>query len=350
MSDFLRQGLSKVEAYVPGEQPSGEAQFVKLNTNENPYPPSPVVEHAVRHFDACSLRLYPDPVCTELRTQAARVYRVSPEQIFVGNGSDEVLALIMRIAIDPGDRVVYPYPTYVLYRTLAQIAGGEPVEVELEEDFSLPPDFPAQAGRVTFLACPNSPTANLFRPERIEATLDEAKGLVVVDEAYADFIGVSMLDRLDRYANLVVLRTLSKSYGLAGLRVGFAFANRNLIEALYRVKDSYNVNRFSQVVARAALSDAGYMKATVARIINSRLKAVDRLKQRGFRVYPTAANFLFAEHERLSGRQIQQELRAKGILVRYFDQRRLQQGVRITIGTEEQMERLYQALDEIQSA
>ncbi len=347
MCYFLRQNLQAIEAYIPGEQPVAEDGYVKLNTNENPYPPSPVVEHAVRHFDADSLRTYPDPVFSELRQQAARVYRVPAEQVFIGNGSDEVLSLILRIAVDPGDRVVYPYPSYVLYRTLAQIAGAEPVEVDLNEDFSLPEEFPRQAGKVTFLARPNSPTANLFAQELIEQTLEREQGLVVVDEAYADFIGVTMVDQLARYANLVVLRTLSKSYSLAGLRVGLAFAGREVTEALYRVKDSYNVGGFAQVVAQAALSDMGYMKANVARIINTRLRAVDCLARRGFRVYPTAANFLFAEHERLSGSEVYETLKDKRVLVRYFDQRRLQAGVRITIGTDEQMECLYRALDEI---
>jgi len=347
MANYYRDSLKDVEAYVPGEQPRDIEQYIKLNTNENPYPPSPVVEHTVRHFNAEDLRVYPDPVFSELRRRAASVFKVPAERIFVANGSDEALSLIMRIAIDPGDRVAYPYPTYVLYRTLAQIAGAETVEVDLREDFNLPEDFPEKAGKVTFLARPNSPTANLFDQQVVEQTLSRSSGLVVVDEAYAAFSGTTMLDHLDRYPNLVVLRTLSKSYGLAGLRVGFAFAGAEVIEALYRVKDSYNINAFSQAVAQAALSDVGYMKSTAAQIIQTRRRALDRLVRQGFRVYPSAANFVFAEHERLSGKQIYEALKDKKILVRYFDQRRLQAGVRISIGTEEQMERLGEVLDEI---
>ena len=336
-----------MEPYIPGEQPQDIEAYTKINTNENPYPCSPVVEHAVRHFNAQRLRVYPDPVCRELRRQAARVYGIPAEQIFIGNGSDEILSLIMRIVVDPGDPVVYPYPTYVLYRTLTQIAGGKPVEIDLTSSFDLPEDFPAQAGKVTFLARPNSPTANLFDMARVLETIEEKRGLVVVDEAYADFSGSTLLDYVGEYSNLLVLRTLSKSYCLAGLRLGLAFGSPEVIEAFYRVKDSYNVNAFSQAVAKAALSDVGYMKETTARIISTRRQAVGALGDRGFRVYPTAANFLFAEHERFSGREIYEGLKDRRVLVRYFDAPRLDKGVRITIGTDEEMEKLYTALDEI---
>jgi len=200
---WLRPALERVEAYVPGEQPRDVEQYVKLNTNENPYPPSPVVEHAVRHFRMETLRVYPDPVCMRVRQEASRIYKVPVSQIFVGNGSDEVLSLLMRIAISPGDRVVYPYPTYVLYRTLAQIADAEPVEIDLKNDFSLPADFAGQAGQMTIFARPNSPTSNVFDSEIVEETLLRRRGLVVLDEAYAAFSGVTMIDDLARHPNQI---------------------------------------------------------------------------------------------------------------------------------------------------
>ncbi len=346
---WLRPALERVEAYVPGEQPRDVEQYVKLNTNENPYPPSPVVEHAVRHFRMETLRVYPDPVCTKVRQEASRIYKVPVSQIFVGNGSDEVLSLLMRIAISPGDRVVYPYPTYVLYRTLAQIADAEPVEIDLKDDFSLPADFAAQAGQLTIFARPNSPTSNVFDSTIVEETLLRRRGLVVLDEAYAAFSGVTMIDELARHPNLVVIQTLSKSYSLAGLRVGLAFGSPEIIEAFYKVKDSYNVDAFAQAVAYAALTDVGYMKENAARIIQTRLAAVDELSRRGFRVYPSSANFVFAEHKKLSGREVYEGLKERRVLVRYFNQRRLMGGVRISMGTEEDMTRLYAALDEIVS-
>lgn len=344
---FFRANIDELQAYVPGEQPRDLSKYVKLNTNENPYPPSPVVEHAVRQFDAEKLRTYPDPVFSKLRRLASQVYKLPAENIFVGNGSDEILSLIMRIAVDPGDKVAYPYPTYVLYKTLAEIAGGRPVEVELQENFALSEDFPASAGKVSLFARPNSPTGNLFHQEIIEKTLENRAGIVVVDEAYGEFSGASMIELAPKYDNLVVLRTLSKSYSLAGLRVGFSFAGAAITEALYKVKDSYNLDVFSQAIAYAALSDVGYMKSNAAQIIETRRRSRERLAARGFHVYPSAANFVFAEHKELDGRTVYEELKSRKVLVRYFDQPRLRGGVRITIGTPEQMLRLDEALGEI---
>jgi histidinol-phosphate aminotransferase len=344
---WFRKSMAAVEAYIPGEQPRELKAFVKLNTNENPYPPSPVVEHTVRHFNADLLRIYPDPVCRSVRQLASKVYKVPAEQIFVANGSDEALSMLIRMAIDPGDPVVYPYPTYVLYRTLTQIGGGTPIEVDLDEKFNLPRDFAEKAGKLTFFARPNSPTGNLFDLEIIQETLDRRQGLVVVDEAYAEFAGSTALDLLPDYENLVVLRTLSKSYSLAGLRLGFAFASESVMEEFYRIKDSYNVDAFAQAVAYAALSDVGYMKSTAVQIIECRRRAFTELAERGFRVWPSGANFVFAEHGKLSGREIYEGLKEEKILVRYFNQRRLEAGIRITIGTSEQMQALYQALDRV---
>lgn len=333
--------------YVPGEQPQ-DRRYIKLNTNENPYPPSPQVIEAVRAAAHEDLRLYPDPVANALRDRAAAVYGVRRENILVGNGSDELLSLIMRACVSRGDRVVYPYPTYSLYDTLVTIEEGEVVHLPYAEDFSLPSGLAAAGGRVTLVCHPNSPSGTAVPMAALAALARDVPGLLIIDEAYVDFADASALELVQRYDNVIVLRTFSKSFSLAGMRVGLAFAAAGLIDQFLKVKDSYNVTRLSIVAATAALEDLAWMTANVARIRRTRSRLTDGLRARGFAVSPSQSNFVLA---RCAGRTLEGvylDLKARGILVRYFAVPELRDALRITVGTDDEVDALLAALREIE--
>ena len=343
---WTRKDLETVNGYTPGEQPKNR-ELIKLNTNENPYGPSPRVGETLSALSADSLRLYPDPVATQLRQKASEVYDVPPEWIIAGNGSDEVLAMLLRCAVSPGEKVLMVYPTYSLYPILAQIAGGAPESIDLREDQSLPESLAECRARVLFLANPNSPIGTVFPQEAIEGLCEKGDKIVAVDEAYADFAGVTSLPLLRKYENIVVFRTLSKSYSLAGVRLGLAFCRGEIREAMFKVKDSYNVNRITQELAIAALRDPEHMEQNVSKIVATRKRLRDALESLGFEVPQSGANFLFAKPPQGNARRIQNALREKGILVRFFNAHALDNGLRITIGTDDEIDRLIQTLKEI---
>jgi histidinol-phosphate aminotransferase len=332
-----------MQGYVPGEQPQGRA-FIKLNTNENPYPPSPAVLAALQAAIDGDLRLYPDPVANAVRDRAAQRYGLRREQILVGNGSDELLSLILRACVGPNDRVVYPYPTYSLYDTLVALQEGTAVHVPYGRDFVLPNGLAEAAGKVTFLCHPNSPSGTAVPLSAIDALARASEGLVVVDEAYVDFADESALPLLARHENLVVLRTFSKSFSLAGMRVGLAMGSAELIAELMKVKDSYNVTRLSITAAAAALDDYDWMLANVARIRQTRGRLTAELRSRGFDVLDSQTNFVLARKPGQRLEPIYLQLKDRGILVRYFDTPELSDALRITVGTEEQTDALLQAL------
>lgn len=344
---LLRPHIERLAAYVPGEQPQAPG-WIKLNTNENPYL-APTVVEALRREAAAPHNLYPDPTCQELRQRLGKLYDWPADQIIVGNGSDELLRLILTACVGEGERVVFPYPSYALYLTLAEIHHALPVEIELDEDFQLPlAAFVAANGKATFVAQPNAPTGTLHAAGTLRALCAGVQGVVVADEAYVDFAGEggSALELLADHPNLVVVRTMSKEFGLAGMRVGYAFAARSLIAGLYKVKDSYNVNRLSQIAALAALdARAEYARQNHA-LARRRDDLAALLRQRfAFRVWPSSANFLFVDTRPHAARTLFEQLRDRRILVRYWDQRRLGHYLRITIGTEEEMAVLVTALD-----
>jgi histidinol-phosphate aminotransferase len=297
----------------------------------------------VRAADA-SVRLYPDPEARALRARAAAVYGVPPEAILAGNGSDELLTLLVRAIVDPGDRVAFPVPTYSLYETLVAVQGGEAVRVPFPADFSLPPDLAAARARLTLLCNPNSPSGTLVPAVRVEALARAVSGVLVVDEAYVDFARETSLPLLRRLDNVVVLRTFSKSFSLAGLRVGLAFGPPALLAGLRTVKDSYNVSRLSQAAAEAALGDLSAMEANVARVRATRAALAAGLTALGFAVLPSEANFVLARRPGVDLGPLARALAERDVLVRHFPVPGLADALRITVGTDEEVSVLLDAL------
>jgi len=331
----LRKNIAAITGYSPGEQPQ-DGEFIKLNTNENPYPPSPRVLRALRKAVNPSLRLYPDPLADGLRDLAASVYGGGVANVIAGNGSDELLAILARCLVGKGDRVVYPVPTYTLYDTLIAIQDGEKVTVDYPSDFTLPEKLFSESGSLTIIANPNSPSGTLIPLAQIERLARSVSGVLVVDEAYIDFAdvnGISAIPLIHRHSNLVVLRSFSKAFSLAGMRVGLAFAPEEIIQALIKAKDSYNLNSLSLVSATAALGDLPWMFRNVKRVQRTRKKLTQSLKRLGFTVYPSQANFVLVRKQGESLRWIYEELKKRKILVRYFDVPVLRDTLRITVGT-----------------
>lgn len=341
----IRETIARLEPYIPGKQI--DASVVKLNTNENPYPPSPRVKEILNGITDSACRLYPDARANPVREAAAAAFSVRPDEIVVGNGSDDVLAMIMRTFLDPGDRIAVGDPTYTLYSTLAAMQAAETCVFPLAGDFSLPDEFFRAAVKLAFLPNPNAQTGTLFPRTTIERLCAECSGMVVVDEAYASFAGMTVIDMIRTFDNLIVTRTLSKSHSLAGLRVGFGIARSEIIEHLMKVKDSYNVNAVSQAAAVAALADGAYVAETVAAVIATRTWFGDALRDREWTVVGSAANFILASPPGCDPGTLVEALERRGFLVRYFDTSRLRQFIRISMGTDEQMQALLQCLDDI---
>ena len=342
MQTYFRPNIAAMTGYVPGEQIE-DPGIIKLNTNENPYPPSPKVYAALRKAINSSLRLYPEPLSTVLRSAAARVYGVQPSNIIAGNGSDELLSMLLRCFVGPGDRVAFPHPTYSLYDALIEIQDGARTAVDYPGDFSLPVTLAAQNAELTFLCNPNAPSGTLVSPTQIEELARSVAGILVVDEAYIDFAeseGASSIPLIGRLPNLIVLRTFSKSFSLAGMRIGLAFAPVEIIAGLMKVKDSYNLNRLSLVAATAALGDMPWMTRNTRRIQQTRKRLTSALKRIGYHVYPSHANFVLARKSGENLKRLYEELKRRKVLVRYFDVAGLQDCVRITIGTPKEIREL----------
>ena len=337
---LFRPAIDALDGYVPGEQPD-QRDVVKLNTNENAYPPSPRALKALRAIDAELLRRYPHPAADEFRRSAAAVLGVDPGWILAGNGSDDLLTMLMRAVAAPGRAVAYPVPTYVLYRTLAAMQEAPVVEVPFDDAYALPVDALARAAaELTIVANPNSPSGTAAAPDVLEALAARLDGVLVVDEAYVEFADRTALDLVRRSDRVVVLRTLSKSHGLAGLRLGFAVAQPQLLSGLAKVKDSYNVDAVAARVGAAAMRDVDHTRGTVARIREARSRLTAALAGLGFRVWPSQANFVLARPPDGDAGRLYDGLRSRGILVRYFDEPRLADALRITVGTEAQNARL----------
>jgi histidinol-phosphate aminotransferase len=344
---WIRASVRAVPPYVPGEQPAAGRRVIKLNTNENPYPPSPAVLEALRDAVDARVRLYPDPEAVALRTEASRLYDVPVDHIMAGNGSDELLALLLRAVVDPGDRVAFPVPTYSLYETLVAVQGGVCDTVAWPADWSLPPALGARDAKLTFLCNPNSPSGTLVPLAEVDVLAARLSGVLVVDEAYVDFAAATALPLVRRRANVVVLRTLSKSYSLAGLRVGLAFGAPALLAGLRTVKDSYNLNRLSQAAATAALADQATVRENVARVARTRARLVEGLRALGYDVPESHANFVLARTRGVDQAPVAAALAARDILVRHFTSHGLGDAVRITVGTDDEIDALLTALGAI---
>jgi histidinol-phosphate aminotransferase len=336
--------------YTPGEQ---IPDAIKLNTNEGAFPPSPRVMAALAAIGDETLRLYPDPFSSRLREAAARRYGVAPENVLAGNGSDDCLTILYRGFLEPGERVACPWPTYGLYDTLASIQGAELVRLPFRQTgrlYELPPDLARQKAKMIILANPNNPSATLIPVDKLRALADDVadKAVVVVDEAYVDFalgagVDASVLPYLGQHANLVVLRTFSKSYSLAGARLGLLFASAGIIEQLNKIKDSYNVNAITQALGVAALEDRATHESAIRRTLDERARLEGALAGAGLTWPESAANFLLVEiGERAE--PVYQALKQQGLLVRWWRYPELKTKLRISVGKPDENDRLIAAL------
>ena len=350
MSKFWSPIVATLKPYVAGEQPRIQ-NLTKLNTNENPYGPSPKAIAAMRGAVTDSLKLYPDPSALALRQSIARFYGVDADQVFVGNGSDEVLAHAFVALLKHEKPLLYPDITYSFYPTYCRLFGIEAVEIPLKDDFTIDlADYDRPCGAIV-LPNPNAPTGIGLPLAAIEKLVAEHPDQpVVVDEAYIDFGGESAIPLTKKYDNLLVVHTLSKSRSLAGLRVGYAIGQRPLIDALERVKDSFNsypLDRIAQAGGAAAVDDREWFDETRNKVIETRERVTGALRQRGFEVLPSQANFVFARHPAHSGEALARGLRERAVLVRHFAKPRISDFLRITIGTPEECDRLIAAVEEI---
>ena len=347
MSVRFRRNVERMKGYVPGEQPQ-EGGFVKLNTNENPYPPSPGVRRAILAEANGRLRLYPDPDATPLRRQAAVTYGFELPQVIAGNGSDDLLSMIAKAFIGEGDALCFPTPTYTLYDTLVRIQGGAVRSVPYPDDYSLPPALFRSRGRVTVVANPNSPSGTSVPLDDLARLADRTPGLLVIDEAYADFAEENALSLARERDNVIVLRTFSKSFSLAGMRIGLGFAHPRIVSGLAKVKDSYNMSRLGVAAGEAALRSIAWMERNAARIRKTRERLSSGLPEAGFTAFPSQSNFVLARRNGgKTAKPFYEGLKKRKILVRWFDTPRLRGCLRITVGTDPQIEAVLSALREI---
>jgi histidinol-phosphate aminotransferase len=355
---LFRPAIDRIEGYMPGEQPQ-EAGWVKLNTNENPYPPSPKVVEAIRAAAAGRLNLYPDPLATKFRKAAAPLFGVEPDWLLPANGSDENLTLLLRSFVDPGDLVAYPYPSYILYETLADIQGASHERLILNSDWSwnsarCSPII--ERAKLLLIPNPNSPSGNRWSADEILA-LVPPRGILVLDEAYGDFCDKPHQGELLRRPGaerIIITRSFSKSYSLAGVRLGFAIARPELIDGMLKAKDSYNCDTLSLAAGIAALDDQAWMQANVERVRSTRRRLTSELVRLGFAVVPSQANFVWATHARKPHKEIYEALKERKILVRYMRFPDVPDapdgtvtGLRISIGTDAEIDSLLGGLREI---
>jgi histidinol-phosphate aminotransferase len=347
---YLRTDIAAMAGYVPGFQPTDEAEWIKLNTNENPYPPSPAVREAILAElggDGASLRTYPSASSQALREIAGELYGFDPSWVIMANGSDEVLNNLVRACAGEGEEIGYVHPSYSYYATLAEIQGARVRTFGLTDDFRIA-DFPARyTGRLFFLTTPNSPLGFAVPLAYIGELASCCAGLLVVDEAYADFAEGNALDLVRRHDNVVVTRTLSKSYALAGMRLGLAIARPEIIAALDKIRDHYNLDRLAQAACGAALRDQRYFADCCGKICDTREWFSRELQAMGYSVIPSQGNFVFASPPDRDGKRVYEGLYGKKILVRYFSDPLLCHGLRISIGTREEMEATLSALKTI---
>ncbi|MCR4436515.1 MAG: histidinol-phosphate transaminase [Clostridiales bacterium] len=352
MSKYWSKIVQNIEPYTPGEQPR-DKRYIKLNTNENPYPPSPRVMAAIKNAADETLRLYPDPTCRELRSVVGRYYNVHEDQVFVGNGSDELLAFAFQAFFNPGKPILFPDISYSFYPVYAQLYNIHHELVPLEDDFSIPVEmFFKDNGGVIF-PNPNAPTAKAISEQAVASILKHNMDrVVIVDEAYIDFGGESVVKLIKEFPNLLVIQTLSKSRSLAGLRIGLAFGHADLIEGLNRIKNSFNsytVDRLALAGAAAAVEDDVYFRETTSKIIKTRDHVAGQMRELGFTVTDSKANFIFVSHPEYYAGTLYQQLRSRGILVRYFNRPRIDNFLRVSIGTDQEMNLFVKAVKEILS-
>ncbi|MBE9047510.1 histidinol-phosphate transaminase [Pleurocapsales cyanobacterium LEGE 10410] len=344
--NYFRQAIATMQGYTPGEQPKPGTPIIKLNTNENPYPPSPKAIEVLRNLNDEWLRRYPDPYARDFGNAVSEALKVPNDWIIVANGSDDLLNILIRACAEGKRKVVYPMPSYVLYRTLASLQPAETVEVPYPQDYRLPIDeLVAANGAVTLIATPNSPSGHLVPLDDLRELASRVSGVLAIDEAYVDFADYSALSLVREFDNVIILRTLSKGYALAGLRLGFGIANPEIISGLFKVKDSYNVDAVAILVGAAAMYDQEYKNVCAEKVKRSRTKLATDLSQIGFKVRDSQGNFLLVTPPDNQAAAIYQALKQQNILVRYFNLPGLDDKLRITVGTDEQNQKLLQAID-----
>jgi len=344
---YVRPAIAGMKGYVPGLQPDPCQKYIKLNSNENPFPPSPRVKEVLSRLNYEDLRIYPDPMSLELREKLGSIYGFSPDQTICGNGSDDILNIIVRTFVQPGEAIGLYEPTFPLYKVLGIIHGSRVIPVPVAEPYDRPPEPPADV-RVFFLANPNSPVGFGYPASLVAELAQRVKGIFVADEAYVEFARENALNLIRDFKNLIIVRTVSKSYSLAGARLGYAIGNEELIQEMFKVKDPFNVTRLTQAVVSAALEDQEYFRKNISEIIAIREWFTREVQTLGYRVVPSQANFLFPQPpQKGRGVKFYQRLFDRKILTRHYDEEGLRDGVRLTIGTREDMASALQVLKEI---
>jgi histidinol-phosphate aminotransferase len=348
---FVRPTVRDMDGYAPGEQPAPGSRVVKLNTNENPFPPSPKVMQAIREVEAEMLRRYPNPTADAFRDAAAKLFGVTRQHILAGNGSDDILTIATRTFVPPGGLLASPDPSYSLYPILARLQDAKFATVPWEGHWDLPVEglLDANADAI-YIVNPNAPSGTFVSPRRVAELAKKCKGLVLVDEAYADFAEENCVDLVKEFANVVVSRSLSKAYSLAGLRFGFAVGQPKVIDEMMKVKDSYNCDAISIAAATAAIEDQEYARFTWDHVKSERARVTDELTAIGFSVLPSQANFVLASVPDGRARELYEGLKAEGILVRYFARPGLADKLRVTIGTSQENNALLGVLKALTTA
>ena len=336
---YIRPEIAGIQGYEPGKQPQ-TSKIIKLNTNENPYPPSPAVGRAIQSAAQQNLQRYPDPLATAFRIRAGQLLGVNPEWILCGNGSDDILTIVTRAFVGQGHRVRYPYPSYLLYKTLAELQAAECQPIRFQPDWTLADDFtaPAESLRLAYLANPNSPSGTMLPPSAVLEIAERLSCPLLVDEAYVDFAAENCLSLVARNEKILVSRSLSKSYALAGLRFGFLVAQEPVIRELRKVKDSYNCDALSIAGAVAAIDDQAWLADNRAKVLATRERMTERLRALGFAVVASQANFVWCPHPERKADELAKSLEKNQIFVRYMEYPGWGDGLRISVGTDEQID------------
>jgi len=346
---YFRKNVEKAKGYEPGFQPELKDEVVKLNTNENPYLPSPEVLKVLAQIRPEQLRRYPDPVGNKFRQAAAEVNGVQPENIMCCNGGDELLSIAFRAFCDENRPVAYPVPTYSLYPVLASLQNCPAIEVPFDSEFNLPARLASTNAALTIVCNPNAPSGTLVRVEELASLADELSGVLLIDEAYVDFAERNCVSLVKDFDNVVILRSMSKGYSLAGLRFGYAIAQPNLIAGLMKLKDSYNVDAVATGAATAAIKDQQYFQENVEKVKAERTRITQQLRDLGLDVPDSSANFVLATCKNCQAADVYEKLAQRNIYIRYFAYPGLADKLRITVGTPEQNDKLLAALKEILS-
>jgi histidinol-phosphate aminotransferase len=343
---YFRDNIEKITGYEPGFQPKS-VEVIKLNTNENPYLPSPQAVEVLSRINVEQLRRYPDPLGAAFREAAAEIHGVGPENIMCCNGGDELLAIAFRAFCDENRPVAYPVPTYSLYPVLASLQNCKAFEVPFDHEFNLPAELTRTGAALTIVCNPNAPSGSFVSVGEMASLADELSGVLLIDEAYVDFADENCAGLVKDFDNVIILRSMSKGYGLAGLRFGYAIAQTDLISGLIKVKDSYNVDAVAGAAATVAIKDQEYFRQTTEKVKKARDLLAEQLRALKFDVPRSYSNFVLAETKRCPAREIYDKLVKRNIYVRYFDLPGLENKLRITVGTDEQNDKVILALKEI---